>query len=181
MGIQIEIHFLKKMRLKRRLSQADMFVHGVVLIWVISPKLIVNPHLAKSHSFITYIVFAQTFCNFAQSTAVVLSCSVQNFKMIGQLKWVLRMNEISRDFSLIKVFVGWSGILYCNNPDHGIAVPAKIAVWISHPKAVNCSHLTNWMVLTLHDTENASCTNYIKAEISFPRNLRHSLHRNLSN
>ena len=45
--------------------------------------------------------------NFAQSTAVSLPCSVQNFKPIGQLKRVLWRNEISRDLSLRWVWDGY--------------------------------------------------------------------------
>ena len=35
----------------------------------------------------------QSFLNFAQSMAVILPCSVQNFKVIWQLKWMLWANE----------------------------------------------------------------------------------------
>ena len=39
----------------------------------------------------------QTFWNFTQSTAVVLPCSVQNFKAIWELSKKLSTNEISRN------------------------------------------------------------------------------------
>ena len=42
----------------------------------------------------------QSFWNFVQNTAVILPCSGQHFKTIGQLKRKIWTNEISRDFSL---------------------------------------------------------------------------------
>ena len=50
----------------------------------ISPKLNLNSNLAKSRSSITTISVAPSFWNFAQSMAVILPCSVQYFKMIGE-------------------------------------------------------------------------------------------------
>ena len=56
------------------------------LLWYaikyIRPKPILNSNLAKSRSSITSMSFVQSFWNFAQSTAVSLPCSVQNFKTI---------------------------------------------------------------------------------------------------
>ena len=43
---------------------------------------------------ITSISNAQLFWNFAQSTAEILLCSVQNFKMTGQLKNKIWTNEV---------------------------------------------------------------------------------------
>ena len=65
----------------------------------IHPKLILNSNLVKSHSPITHLSVFQSFWNFAQSTAVSLLCSVQNFEMIVQLEQLLWTNEISRDWS----------------------------------------------------------------------------------
>ena len=56
---------------------------------------------------------AQSFWNFAQSTAVVLPCSVQNFKMMGQLKLMSWMTRFE--------FMFWRAILYCNRPWVGIS------------------------------------------------------------
>ena len=50
---------------------------------------------------LTYFAFAQSFWNFAQSTAVILPCPVQNFQTIGQLRWILSRDEISQDLSLM--------------------------------------------------------------------------------
>ena len=49
---------------------------------------------------ITYCSLIKSFRNFRQSTAVSLSCSVQNFKTIWPMKWMFCANEISRDLSL---------------------------------------------------------------------------------
>ena len=54
-----------------------------------------NPHLL-----ITLYSVAQSFCNFAQSTAVMLPCSVQNFSTIRKLKRILWTNEDSRDLGV---------------------------------------------------------------------------------
>ena len=59
-----------------------------------------NPNLVKSRLPITYYSVTQSFWNFAQSTAVILLCSVQNLKMIGQQKRMLWTTEISRDLNL---------------------------------------------------------------------------------
>ena len=59
-----------------------------------------NSNLAKSRSSITYVSIVQSIWNFAQSTAVILPCSAQDIKLIGQLKHELWANEISRDLSL---------------------------------------------------------------------------------
>ena len=54
---------------------------------------------SREISSITSVSIVQSVWNFAQSTAVTLSCSVQNFKAISQLH-ELWANEISRDLSL---------------------------------------------------------------------------------
>ena len=56
---------------------------------------------------ITYCLVSQSFWNCAQNTAVSLPCSVQNFKMIRQLKQMLWANEISRDLSLRLISEGY--------------------------------------------------------------------------
>ena len=61
--------------------------------------------LAKSHLPITYFPTTQSFWIFSKITAVILlclPCSVQNFKMIGQLQWILPVwtIDISWDLSL---------------------------------------------------------------------------------
>ena len=72
------------------------------------PKLILNLNLTKSCSSITSISFAPTFSYFSQSTTVTLLCTVQNFKIIGQLKVKLWSNKILRVLSLRCVFGGIS-------------------------------------------------------------------------
>ena len=52
---------------------------------------------------ITPILFAQSFWKFAQSTTVLLPCSVQNFKTIGYLSDELWTNEILQNLS-------WRGV-----------------------------------------------------------------------
>ena len=60
------------------------------------PFLIYLPtsNLTKSGRAITYLTGVKSFWNFAQSTAVSLPCSVQNFKIILHLKWMLWMNKV---------------------------------------------------------------------------------------
>ena len=68
-----------------------------IAIPAISLKLISNSDILKSNLPITSISISQSFWNFAQSMAVSLPCSVQNFKMIGQLRnnvWASRFQEI---------------------------------------------------------------------------------------
>ena len=56
-------------------------------------KHILNSNLVNSYLPITCFFIAQSFWNFAQSTAMILPCSVQNFKRIGQLEWLLWINK----------------------------------------------------------------------------------------
>ena len=56
---------------------------GRCAIWDIRPKRILNSNLAKSRSSITSVSIVQSFWYFAQGTAVILPCSVQNVKTIG--------------------------------------------------------------------------------------------------
>ena len=67
---------------------------GAVADKDISQKFISRLHLMKSHSSIAIVSIAQSFWNFAQSTAVSLPCSVQNFKMIRQLSKKSLANKI---------------------------------------------------------------------------------------
>ena len=64
---------------------------------LLHPKFVSSAILAEPCSSITYGSLALSFWNFAQSTAVSLPCSVQNFKMFEPLKWILWMNEIFWD------------------------------------------------------------------------------------
>ena len=57
-------------------------------------KTHLKPKSRKISFLITYFSLTQWFWNFAQSTAVTLLCSVQNFKTIETLKWMLWTNEI---------------------------------------------------------------------------------------
>ena len=54
-----------------------------------------SPEIPFAHTLLWW-----SFWNFAQSTAVVLPYSVQNFKTMGQLKRVLWTNDVSQDLSL---------------------------------------------------------------------------------
>ena len=56
---------------------------------------------------ITQTLVDQSFWDFAQSTAVSLPCSVQNFKLIEQLKRMLWTNEILPNLSLRWVSDGY--------------------------------------------------------------------------
>ena len=76
-------------------------------VWDIRRKRILTLNLAKSRLPITYFVIVQSFSNFAQSTTATLSCSVQNFKMIGQRRCTLWADEISGDLSLRGVSGGY--------------------------------------------------------------------------
>ena len=70
--------------------------HSAVIksvIWDIRPKRILNSDLAKSRLPIINSTAAQSFCNFAKSTAMILPCSVQYFKTVGQRKRMLWTNE----------------------------------------------------------------------------------------
>ena len=75
---------------------------GLWTIWDIRPKCILNSNLAQSRLPIPYFVIAQSFWNFAQSTAVTL--------LIGQPKETFWTNEISLDLSLRWIC---TVILYC--------------------------------------------------------------------
>ena len=57
-------------------------------------------NLSEPRPYITSISVAQSFCNFAQSTAVILPCSVQNFGTSWLLRYKLWANETLRDCSL---------------------------------------------------------------------------------
>ena len=56
---------------------------------------------------ITYCSVVKSFWNFAQSTAVILPCSVQNFKMIWRLKGMLWTDNFSQDLSFRRVSDGY--------------------------------------------------------------------------
>ena len=106
------------------------------------PKLILNPNLAKSRSPLTSISFAQSFRNFVQSTALPLSYSVQNFKLIGQLRNTLRKIEISRDLSSKRVSMGYP-IPHQPLADLPVCHSTCSAAWlpISHKGSEN---VTSW-------------------------------------
>ena len=73
---------------------------GLLHYRYIRTKFILKQNLAKSRSSIIYRSVVKSFWNFEQSTAVILPCSVQNFKTIWQICNTLWSNEISRDLSL---------------------------------------------------------------------------------
>ena len=76
----------------------------------IPPKLVLNSNLVKSPLSLTYFSVAQSFWNFAQSMAVILPCSVQNFKTNGQLKWVMKLNQFSLDLIVRLVWQGFPSL-----------------------------------------------------------------------
>ena len=78
----------------------DTRIQGAVAMSDIRLKFILNSNLAKSRSSRTSISVTKSFWKFAQSTAVILPCPVQNFETIWQLNSKLWANEISRDLSL---------------------------------------------------------------------------------
>ena len=80
---------------------------GFVAIWDIHPKFFLNSNLAKPLSFITSFSIGHSFWKFAQSTAVSLPCSMQNFRTIGQPKNKLWANEISLYLSLRWISAGY--------------------------------------------------------------------------
>ena len=82
----------------------------------VCPKLILNSNLAKSRSSITSVTIVKSVSNFAQSTAVILPCSVQNVKAIGQLNHESLANEISRDLSLRWISDGYPILHKVNLP-----------------------------------------------------------------
>ena len=65
-----------------------------IRVWDIPLELILNSNLFKTFLFITSSTVAQSFWNFAQSTAVILPCSVQNFKMIARISKAIWTNEV---------------------------------------------------------------------------------------
>ena len=59
-----------------------------------------NWKFMKSHFPRTTISVVKLFCKFAQSTAMILLCSVQNFRTIWQLNSKLWANNLSQDLGL---------------------------------------------------------------------------------
>ena len=73
-----------------------------------TPGGLVQYRISVQISFAHNIRFiVQSFWNFAQSTAVILSCSVQNFKTTEQLRNKLLANVISWDLGLRCVSDGY--------------------------------------------------------------------------
>ena len=73
---------------------------GPCAIWDICLKRILHSNIVKSLKFITAIPSFQKFWNFAQSAAVPLPCSVQNFKTIGQLDMLTARRRLKSPQSL---------------------------------------------------------------------------------
>ena len=65
----------------------------VVAIQEIHPKVILYSNVVKTHSSITLFTVDRSFCNFTQSTAVILPCSVQNCRRIHPLVKSISTNE----------------------------------------------------------------------------------------
>ena len=75
-----------------------MEIDPLRLLWYkISSETLPYRKYHLSHKFSLRI--PQSLWKFAQSTAVILPCSVQNFKTIGREEWMLWTNDISLDFT----------------------------------------------------------------------------------
>ena len=111
------------------MPQAKILLNSQVLqcsaVRDIHLKLILNPNLAKSNLSVTYFSVIQSFRNFAQSMAVILLCSVQIFKTIGQLKGMLFTNDISQDLSWRKVSDRYS-ILHSTPGSSNVSLPSQV-------------------------------------------------------
>ena len=82
----------------------------------------------------TALLIVQSFWNFAQSTAVILPCSVQNFKMIGLPKfmfWVIHFAKFQADFAYLATpghLWSWAPLWsYCC-----VGIPGTLGVWAGH-------------------------------------------------
>ena len=73
-------------------------------------RFIFNTNVVKSYSPTTSIFIAESFWNFAKSTAVIPPCPVHNFKMIQFLWNTLWENKLLWDFQSRLI------IFYCNCP-----------------------------------------------------------------
>ena len=73
---------------------SDM-IQGIVTIW----QIIKTSDLTKSHFPIHFFSAIQLFWNFAQSMAVILPCSVQNFKTI----WALNQVNVCYDRDFVRI------------------------------------------------------------------------------
>ena len=80
------------------------------MIIINHPKSISNSNLVKTRLFKTYLLIIQLFWYFAQST----SCSVQNFKAIGQRQRISWTNEFSRYLNLRWLWDGYP--IFHNTP-----------------------------------------------------------------
>ena len=97
---------------------------------------VLNSNFMQSHSSITSISVIQSFCNLAQSSAVSLPCSVQNFKMIGWKTNKLWANEFSQDLGLRWVSDGYA-ILH-STPEHAL-IMAGLWQWLIVLWGFECS------------------------------------------
>ena len=88
-------------------------------------------NLVKFYSFMLSISVIKLFWNFAQRTTVTLSCSVQNFKTICQLRNKLEANKIMLDIQ--------RNITYYN----GLMV-----IWRFHGGSIHPCHLQPWWMCT---------------------------------
>ena len=79
----IALFWLASQNIGRGIPQSKCIL-GPSAIWDIHPKLILNWNLTQYRLSITPVLVVESFCNFAQSTAVTLPCSVQNYIRIGK-------------------------------------------------------------------------------------------------
>ena len=113
-------------------------IQDAVAIQYIPWKLILNSNLTNTHLPIAYLSITQSFQNFAQSTAVLLPCFVQNFKMIGQLKNLLCSNISPRNLSLGWVCAGYPVVTPQWLTHHSLMKP----IYIEHQKG----QINKWWV-----------------------------------
>ena len=78
-------------RIRHDKNQGDVVIEDIIFPHQISWNLSL---------LLSYLSVAQWFCNFAQSMAMILPCSVQNFKAIEQVKCMLWLNKILQDSCL---------------------------------------------------------------------------------
>ena len=77
-----------------------MMVSLLTHISVTRPQWVSSRTISFVHDWIIYFRIVRIF---SQSRSVILPCSMQNFKAIKQIKWVLWTNEISWNLPAIKM------------------------------------------------------------------------------
>ena len=140
-----------------------------VVIYITPPsELTWNSNLAKSRLRNTYCSFGRSLWNFAQSTAVVLSCSVQNFKTTRQLHWMLWINEILRD--LIPTWVS-EGCLILQQPRAPIRTPLRPPIVMLR----SCWHTDGTMHYIMDNSQPQSLMGPFIHDLVYPEQYNNGL------